>query len=325
MDADAFSAEMVAMFKDFLEQEVDPIRAELASAKAELVAVKAESAALRTELDAMKPKAVTVQDLERIQDEMREQLKAIPAPQWATVERVEAIENKLAEPIDLPDIPALIEAAVAAIPPAKDGADGKDVDQTAVEAKIAEEVQKAVAAIEKPKDGHSPTVDEYGPLIEDAVQKAVAAIPVPKDGEPGKDGKDGIGLVGAFIDKSGELAITATDGTVHKVGIVVGKDGADGKPGEPGRDGLGFDDMEFIDRDDGFYLSASKDGAKKEKRLPIVCDRGVWQPDRVYKRGDGVSWGGQFTICQADETTEKPEGSKDWRLAVRKGRDAKGA
>jgi hypothetical protein len=314
MDADAFSAEMVAMFKDFLEQEVDPIRAELAEIKAKLAqpVEKFDPSVIESQIeDAFK----LFPNTKMIEEMISGAIAALPVLK----------DGEPGKDADPELIKQMVEEAVAAIPPAKDGNDGKDVDQDAVEAKIAEEVQKAIAAIEKPKDGHSPTVDEYGPLITEAVQKAVAALPVPKDGEPGKDGKDGIGLVGAFIDKSGELAITATDGTVHKVGIVVGKDGADGKPGEPGRDGLGFDDMEFIDRDDGFYLSASKDGAKKEKRLPIVCDRGVWQPDRVYKRGDGVSWGGQFTICQADETTEKPEGSKDWRLAVRKGRDAKGA
>lgn len=44
----------------------------------------------------------------------------------------------------------------------------------------------AVAALPKPEDGKSVTVEDVAPMILDAVEKAVAAIPLPEPGTPGK-------------------------------------------------------------------------------------------------------------------------------------------
>lgn len=58
-------------------------------------------------------------------------------------------------------------------------------------------------------------------------------------------------------------------------------------------------------------------------RLPIVIDRGVYRADERYAKGDGVTWGGSYSIAQKDEPQGEPGKSDDWRLAVRRGRDGK--
>jgi collagen type III alpha len=56
-------------------------------------------------------------------------------------------------------------------------------------------------------------------------------------------------------------------------------------------------------------------------KTEIVLDRGVWR-EGGFKKGDGVSFGGSFFIAQED-TADKPETSKAWRLAVKRGRDGR--
>jgi hypothetical protein len=69
------------------------------------------------------------------------------------------------------------------------------------------------------------------------------ARPAPVRGEmgerglPGEPGRDGVGLAGALIDRSGVLVLTLTDGTTRDLGMVVGKDGADGAQGPQGERG----------------------------------------------------------------------------------------
>lgn len=147
-------------------------------------------------------------------------------------------------------------------------------------------------------------------------------------GDPGKDGIDGAGLADALIDKDGNLVLTMTDGRMKALGHVVGASGMNGAPGrdgiagKDGADGLGFDDLETIETDEGCFLRFRRGDVVKDFRLPVVIDRGVYQLGRVYRKGDGVSFAGSFWIAQ-DETTEKPGEGKGWRLAVKKGRDSK--
>lgn len=180
-------------------------------------------------------------------------------------------------------------------------------------------VKEAVDAIEKPQDGHSPTTEEILPLVEECVSRAVSAIPVPKDG---------VNLAGAIIDRAGNLVVTLSDGSTRDLGPVVGKDGdpgepgKDGKPGKDGIDGVGFDDMDLVEDERGVFLVFAKGDVRKEFRLPIVIDRGVFKEHATYSKGDGVTWGGSFWICQGD-AEGKPDSGKGWRLAVKKGRDGK--
>lgn len=85
-------------------------------------------------------------------------------------------------------------------------------------------VNEALATLPAPKDGapgepgKSLEPADIAPLIEAAVEKRVAAIEI-------KDGRDGLGMAGAMIDREGQLLITMTDGSVKTLGAVVGADG----------------------------------------------------------------------------------------------------
>ena len=56
--------------------------------------------------------------------------------------------------------------------------------------------------------------------------------------------------------------------------------------------------------------------------LPIIIDRGVYDSEKNYDRGDAVSSGGSLWIAQKDSPDHKPGDGDGWRLAVKRGRDA---
>jgi len=110
--------------------------------------------------------------------------------------------------------------------------------------------------------------------------------------------------------------VTLTNGETRNLGPVVGKDG------DPGKPGIGFEDIDLLDTDEGVILRFMRGEDVKDFRLPIIIDRGVYKEGRTYRPGDGVTWGGSFWICQ-EETTDKPDSGKGFRLAVKKGRDGR--
>lgn len=227
----------------------------------------------------------------------------------------------------------------------KDGIDGQSIDPAEVERMVAE----AVAAIPAPKDGRDGADGRDGTdgrdgadadmvALEQRCSELIDALPRPadgkdgrdgvdgKDGEKGADGRDGgdgVGLAGAMIDRDGVLNVTLTNGEVRSLGPVVGRDGQNGDRGEPG---FNLTDFETDWRPDDKVLILSWDAGdtrySHELFIPYLRDAGVWAEGTDYLKGDGVTWGGSFWIAQ-DDTAEKPDGSKAWRLSVKKGRDGK--
>ena len=59
-----------------------------------------------------------------------------------------------------------------------------------------------------------------------------------------------------------------------------------------------------------------------ELELPVPIYRGVYEPERAYRPGDNVTFGGSTWICQAATSTRPGEGD-GWTLAVKRGRDGK--
>ena len=178
-------------------------------------------------------------------------------------------------------------------------------------------IDQAISELPKPKDGEpgkSVTVEDVRPLVEQEVSKAIAALPPPEKG------KDGIGLAGALIDRDGNLVLTLSDGKLCELGRVVGKDG------EPGRDGFGLDEFDASLLEDGrtVVLSFARGDIEEryELHFPVVIDRGVFKDGASYLVGDGVTWGGSYWIAQKN-TEAKPGENRDWRLAVKRGRDGK--
>lgn len=267
-----------------------------------------------------------------IAEEVQRAFAALPAPKDGVdgkngADGRDGIDGKSVTIEQLEPIVALhVERAVSEIPAAKDGKDGRD----GVDGKDG-------------ASGKSVSIDEIEPIIAGYVEKAVSAIPVPvdgkdgrhgldgKDGANGKNGKDGLGAAGAMIDRSGNLILTMTDGSSKDLGPVVGKDGvngADGNDGAPGAagadgtDGIGFDDLDLIEDDEGLKFRFVRGTLVKDFLLPIPTDHGVWK-EKLWRKGQGVTWGGSFWIAQRD-TKEKPDTpDSGWRLAVKKGRDGK--
>lgn len=320
-DIQALMKGLAPVIRDYTEEAVRPFVERVAQLEAELSHLKA------------------IDPAEAIEKAVKDAVAALPAPRdskdadpemvvSAVTVKFDADLSSIREALDdinqrLPnDIKTMVSEAVATIPVPQDG---KCVTVEDVAPLIATEVEKRVSELPKPKDGapgkdgESVNPDEVQRMVSEAVEKAVSAIPVPKDGN------DGVGLAGAIIDRAGELVVTLSNGETRNLGPVVGKDGMPGEKGldgKDGRDGLGFDDMDLVETDEGLVLRFMRGDQVKDFRLPVVIDRGVYKEGQTYRPGDGCTWGGSYWICQ-EETSEKPDSGKGFRLAVKKGRDGR--
>ncbi len=213
--------------------------------------------------------------------------------------------------------------------PGRDGVDGKGVDAEAVRAMIDEMAQQAV-----------------GEQLPAAVKAAIDALPRPEKGErgepgqsitgePGRDGKDGVGLAGMMIDRVGEAVATLTDGTIVKLGPVVGRDGIDGEPGAPGLDGRDGQDLTDIQvTQDGplveFAFQIGETRSIYEIELPAGPAgedgrdaypgeaRGLYDPAATYRAMDVVSHNGSEWRAKQDAPGELP--GPGWMLSACKGK-----
>lgn len=163
-------------------------------------------------------------------------------------------------------------------------APGKDANPTEIAAAVFERVMRSLPA---PKDGKSVTVEDVKPLLE---------------GEVSRWELD-------FERRAGDILQRVVDRMPRP------KDGRDG-----------FDDLDLELMEDGRTLAITLRGAggreiSKEIKLASVLDRGSHKVGRTYEKGDGVTYGGSFWISQRD-TDQTPANGPDWRLAVRRGRDA---
>ena len=254
-------------------------------------------------------------------------VKAATAPLQA---RIDALEKALA---DRPEPEAGKDG--------RDGSDGKDGASVTVDdvlPALQRQVDEYLANLPAPKDGKDGVDGKDGAPGEpgrdgrdgvDGKDGAPGRDGVDgKDGEPGQPGEkgaDGIGLAGAMIDRDGNLIVTLTNGETKALGAVVGKDGAPGEDGKPGWDGIGFDDMTLDYDGERTFTFLFQRGERIEERkfvAPVMLDRGVYRPETAYAKGDAVTYGGSVWIAQTD-TKAKPDGSADWRLAVKKGRDGR--
>lgn len=320
-DGKAFGDEMAAMVRRYVDTTVAPMAARIETLERELAAERAQ--------DRLAPEAVARQ--------IAEAVSAIPQPGPVQVD-TEALAKLAADAAR-----AELEQAVAALPTPKDGDDGKSVTvddvrplivdavKQAVEAipapqdgkdydpdELARAVKEAVEALPKPQDGKSVGVEDIRPMVAELVSQAVSAIPVPKDG---------VGAAGAIIDREGNLILTLTDGTTRDLGRVVGKDGEKPKDGEPGRPGFSLEDFDSEVKDGGrtLVLSFTAGDIKHtvEHQLDTLIYRGVFKGGETYQPGDTVSFGGGLWHCDKDTTARPGEGSEDWTLAVRRGREGK--
>lgn len=215
-----------------------------------------------------------------------------------------------------------VVAAIAGLPPA-------EVPHDVIRAAAAE----AVAAL-PPVEPVPVDQDMVARLVEDAVTRSVAALPPPA---AGKDGADGVGAAGALIDRDGHLCLTLSDGSVARLGQVVGQsvDIADvarmvrdevAQIPRPA-DGLGYDDLSVLfdgERTFTFRFARGTETREFPFTMAAMIYRGIWREppaDQPYRKGDVVTWNGSAWHAWED-TSEKPGTSKAWQQAVKKGRDA---
>lgn len=255
-------------------------------------------------------------------------------------------------------------AEIKAIPPAKDGqagTDGKDaeVDYSKVDRYVETHVNSAMAlalsSIPRPKDGEngingtngtngtngrdgvdgtSMSEKEARTMMEAIIGSALASIPAAKDGEDGRDGRDSIQCdVLDIVDperryqrgtyakyRGGRIrAFRATDpmgdGPLEKSGWTVDLEGVAQVGVTQG------DDMRSFAI--GVELTSGKSFVQKFS-MPVVLDRGKFEREQSYAKGDSVSWDGSAWIAQKDieSAADKPL-PPDWRLSIKRGQDGK--
>lgn len=220
---------------------------------------------------------------------------------------------------------ASLEETVKSLPSPTDGKDGKDADPNEV-------AEIAAGLIELPE---MPELPDIAGMIEASIAEAVSTLPKPQDGkdgapgpqgekgDKGEPGRDGLDVKDLFRADEGRLVAVMSDGTTKDLGVFVGSDGKDGADGRDGADGLGFDDLEFSQDDEGRpIVKFTRGDVVKSIPLPCIIDRGTYKSGQAYQKGDAVSFGGSLWIAQ-EKTSEKPDGGAGWRLAVKKGRDAR--
>ena len=118
-----------------------------------------------------------------------------------------------------------------------------------------------------------------------SLEEFIASI----SGKDGTDGKDGVSVVSALIDNNGELVITLSDGTVQKLGKIVGSDGADGKDGingtngedgTDGKDGVGIKNIE-LNSNGQIIVTLTDETSKNLGKVPVCPhNMGQWKTQR---------------------------------------------
>ena len=211
--------------------------------------------------------------------------------------------------VTVEDLTPVLREMVDAIPAAKDGV---SVDPEEVRRMVAE----SVAEIPKPKDGPSEDV------IRSMVAEAVASIPKPADGKSVTADE----LVAALMPRvETEVSKAMLDFERRAQGVLERAVAAFPVP-KDGKDALSLDDFTATQEDDGrtVVFSLAVGEQRKEARLsfPVVVDRGFWKDGVMAEKGDGYTHAGSWWVAQR-ATDTKPDVSNDnWRLAVRRGRDA---
>lgn len=241
---------------------------------------------------------------------------------------------------------AQVKKAVSELPKANDGKDGlagKDAEPVDVE-KIISDV---VARIPVPKDGErgppgesivglkgdpgrDVPIEVVSALVAGEVAKQIGAIPKAEKARDGEDGRDALHIEVLPMIDTGKSVPRGTFAS-HNGGLWRAARNTDA--GEDlhlcGWQSVveGFPEIDVEQGDDlrTFTLRAvSSTGRKMEKSfsLPVMIDRGVFKAETAYVAGDVVSYGGSIWIAQ-HETKDSPGSSDAFRLAVKRGRDAK--
>lgn len=197
----------------------------------------------------------------------------------------------------LPALRAMVKAHVEALPAAAPGQPGKDADPVDYDA-----IHKAiVAAVKEAVDG--------------------LTLPKPRDGE---DGKDALALeILPEIDET--KAYPRGTYANHRGGLWRSYERTSGKKGwEVLVNGVHEVTEEFDGERTLIRKTHLTNGQVIETvmTMPTILDKGVYRNENSYSKFDAVTLGGSLFIAQKDGPEGAPGSSPDWRLAVKRGRDA---
>lgn len=248
---------------------------------------------LATIKDGEPGKSVTAEDIAPLirseVDRAAEDLgKLIPQAVQEAVSTIPVPENgKDADPAV---IERMVADAIAALPPAEAG---KDADPELTRLMVREETERILAGWEKPKDGHSPSLEELAAPIEEAVQRAVSALPAAERGEQGPMGK--LPLVCEWSDRVHyQSEVVTFGGAVYQAQRDTGRQ-------PPHEDWL-------------CIASAGKDA-----RSPRV--RSTWSEAETYQELDIVALNGAGFIARRDDPGQCP--GEGWQLIASQGKQGK--
>lgn len=276
--------------------------------KAVSEAVKEQLSALQEKyLSALKEQFDEISRLKNLVEEYKQSL-----PEMDSV--VKAVLEKITVPAapELPDIGRMVKDAVAEIPVPVAPAPPELPD-------IVKMVRDAVADIEIPKPDPLPDIAKM-------VKDAVAELPKPTDGEPGEDGKDALQLE-IMPEIISEKSYPRGSYAIHSGGLWRSYQKTAGMTGwECLVDGISSIDISQSDERHFTVVATKSSGEKTEKSfsVPVMIYRDIFKDGQKYYPGDSVTWGGSVWYCHL-ETGDKPgeDGSKGWKLAVKRGRDAR--
>lgn len=271
-------------------------------------AVKEQLSALQEKYSsALKEQSDELSRLKKLVEEYKQS-----APEFDSV--VRSVLEKITVPAapELPDIGKMVKDAVAEIPVPVAPAPPELPD-------IAKMVRDAVADVEIPKSAPLPDIAKM-------VKDAVAELPKPTDGEPGEDGKDALQLE-IMPEILPEKSYPRGSYAIHSGGLWRSYQKTVGMIGwECLVDGVSSIDISQSDERHFTVVATKSSGEKTEKSfsVPVMIYRDIFKEGQKYYPGDSVTWGGSVWYCHL-ETADKPgeDGSKGWKLAVKRGRDAR--
>lgn len=161
---------------------------------------------------------------------------------------------------------------------------------------------------------------------------------------PGKDGQDGLPgepgksvsaeevaavVTAAYERRFGDLSLSWERQVRDMAEKAIDRMPAprDGKDGIDGTDGLSLDSFTAVQEEGGRVVTMSLVAGDRTEHVrlhfPVVLDKGFWKEGISAEAGDGFTFGGSYWIAQKDTDTKPDIGNPDWRLAVKRGRDAK--
>lgn len=258
-------------------------------------------------------------DPEYLERLVGEKVAALPAPKdGATGEKGDAGED-----VDMDALEELVLTHVSGIPAPKNGEDGKSVDIEEIKTLLRELVAELPAAKDG-RDGESVSLQDVKAMLKELVDE----IPKAVDGVNGKDGAAGRDALAVDIlpavdfEKSYPRGIYAR----HNGGVVRSYTQTDGERGwESVWSGVARVEVEQKDFRNFTIKTTVGDARPVEQTftIPCVLDRGVYKADNDYFQGDATTFGGSLWVAQADNPEGKPGASKDWRLAVKHGRNGR--